>query len=80
MTVKGSLDCSDHEMVDFRILKGRSKAKRKTTALNLRRAVCGLFKDLLGRTPWEMVVERSPGDFIDFPRITYSRLRNGSAP
>lgn len=68
------------EMVEFRILRGESKAKIKTTALDFRRPVFGLFKDLFGRIPWEMIVERSPEEFIDFSRITYSKLRNGSLP
>ncbi|GAB0179400.1 hypothetical protein GRJ2_000405300 [Grus japonensis] len=46
--VGGSLDCSDHEMVEFRILCGRSKAISRITTLDFRRANLGLFKILLG--------------------------------
>ena len=76
--VEGRFGCRDHEMVEFRILRGGSKAKRKTTALDSKRAVFDLFKDLLGRPLWEMVVERSLGELTEFSRITYSKLRNGS--
>ncbi|GAB0206941.1 hypothetical protein GRJ2_003159700 [Grus japonensis] len=48
----GSLGCSDHEMVEFRILRGRSRAISRITTLDFRRANFGLFKDLLGRIPW----------------------------
>ena len=49
--VGGSLGCSDHEMVEFRILHGRSRAITRITTLDFRRANFGLFKDLLGRIP-----------------------------
>ncbi|KAK4823788.1 hypothetical protein QYF61_006510 [Mycteria americana] len=53
--VKGSLGCSDHDMVDFRILRGRRRVKSKLTILDFRRADFGLFKDLylLGRVLWD---------------------------
>jgi len=37
MNVRGNLDCSDHEMVDTRILSGGNKAKSRTTTLVFRR-------------------------------------------
>ncbi|KAK4811175.1 hypothetical protein QYF61_019806 [Mycteria americana] len=42
--VKDSLGCSDHEMVEFKILKGREEE-------------FGLFNDLLGRLPWDKALE-----------------------
>jgi len=53
---------------------------RNSTALDFRGAGFGLFKDLLGRTLWERTVEKSPGELIDFSRITFSKFRNGSPP
>lgn len=47
---EGSLGYNDHEVVEFRILCGRSKAIRRTAALDFRRANFDLFKDLL--SPW----------------------------
>jgi len=47
----GSLGCSDHEMVEFRILRGGSRAVSRITALDFRRANFSLFKDLLGGIP-----------------------------
>ncbi|GAB0208710.1 hypothetical protein GRJ2_003336700 [Grus japonensis] len=47
--LKGSLGCSDHEMVEFKILSGGSRAKSKITTLDFRRADFDLFKDMLGR-------------------------------
>lgn len=44
-------------MVEFRILKGGGKAKTKITAVDLRRADFGIFRDLLRRIPWETVLE-----------------------
>jgi len=39
---KGSFGCSDHEMVDFRILRVQRRVKRKITTLDFRRADVGL--------------------------------------
>ncbi|GAB0207304.1 hypothetical protein GRJ2_003196000 [Grus japonensis] len=55
--VGGSLGCSDHEMVEFRILRGRSRAISRITTLDFRRGNFGLFKDLLGRIPWVRALE-----------------------
>ncbi|GAB0206541.1 mitochondrial enolase superfamily member 1 [Grus japonensis] len=55
--LKGSLGCSDHKMVDFRILRAARRARSKLTALGFRRADFGLFRDLLGRIPWDKALE-----------------------
>ncbi|KAJ7400195.1 hypothetical protein BTVI_107529 [Pitangus sulphuratus] len=55
--VGGSLDCSDHEMVELRILHGGSKAVSRTRALNFQRANFDLFKDLLIGIPWVKALE-----------------------
>ncbi|GAB0209109.1 mitochondrial enolase superfamily member 1 [Grus japonensis] len=44
-------------MVEFRILRGRSRAMSRITTLDFRRANFGLFKDLLGRIPWDRALE-----------------------
>jgi len=46
MTAGGRLSCSDHEMVNFRILHGGSRAISRTKTLDSRRANFGLFKEL----------------------------------
>ncbi|GAB0177124.1 hypothetical protein GRJ2_000177600 [Grus japonensis] len=51
--LKGSLGCSGHEMVEFRILRAAKRAHSKLTALDFRRADFGLFRDVLGRVPWD---------------------------
>ena len=48
--VGDSLGCSDHEMVEFKILSGRSKAISRIATLDFRRANFDLFQDLLGAT------------------------------
>ena len=55
--VGGSLGCSDHDMVEFRILRGGSRAISRITTLDFGRAKFGLFKDLLGRIPWVRSLE-----------------------
>ncbi|GAB0207839.1 mitochondrial enolase superfamily member 1 [Grus japonensis] len=55
--LKGSLGCSDHEMVEFKILRAARRARSKLTTLDFRRADFGLFRDLLGRIPWDKALE-----------------------
>ncbi|GAB0204032.1 polycomb group RING finger protein 3-like [Grus japonensis] len=55
--LKGSLGCRDHEMVEFRILRAARRAHSKLTTLDFRRADLGLFRDLLGRIPWDKALE-----------------------
>ena len=50
--VGDSLGCSHHEMVEFRILHGGSRAISKIKTLDFKRDNFGLFKDLLGGIPW----------------------------
>ncbi|PKU30953.1 rna-directed dna polymerase from mobile element jockey-like [Limosa lapponica baueri] len=47
--VKGSLGCSDHEMVEFKILRAARRVHSKLATLDFRRADFDLFRDLLGR-------------------------------
>ena len=55
--IKGNLGCSDHEIVEFRILGARRRVKSKLTTLDFIRAEFGLFNDLLGRLPWDKALE-----------------------
>jgi len=55
--VKGSLGCSDHEMMEFKILRAARRVCSKLTILNFRRADFGLLRDLLGRIPWDKALE-----------------------
>ncbi|GAB0177051.1 mitochondrial enolase superfamily member 1 [Grus japonensis] len=57
MKLKGSLGCSDHDIVEFKILRAAGRAHSKLTTLDLRRADFGLFRDLLGRIPWDKTLE-----------------------
>jgi len=53
----GRLSCSDHEMVEFRILCGGSRAISRIKALVFRRSNFGLFKELLGGILWVRALE-----------------------
>jgi len=55
--VGGRLGCSDHEMVEFRILRGGSTALSMIKTLDLRRADIALFKELLVGIPWARTLE-----------------------
>ncbi|GAB0183494.1 hypothetical protein GRJ2_000814700 [Grus japonensis] len=53
----GSLGCSDHEMMEFRILHERSRATSQITTLGFRSTNFGLCKNLLGSMPWVRALE-----------------------
>lgn len=55
--LKGSLGCSDHEMVWFRIVRAARREYSKLATLDFGRADFGLFSDLLGRVPWDKALE-----------------------
>ncbi|GAB0207593.1 mitochondrial enolase superfamily member 1 [Grus japonensis] len=44
-------------MVELRILRAARRARSKLTTLDFRRADFGLFRDLLGRIPWDKALE-----------------------
>ncbi|PKU31919.1 hypothetical protein llap_17778 [Limosa lapponica baueri] len=49
--LKGSLGCSDHEMVEFQIVRAARRVHSKLTTLDFRRADFGLLGDLLHGLP-----------------------------
>ncbi|PKU32103.1 dtw domain-containing protein 2 [Limosa lapponica baueri] len=55
--LKGSLGCSDHEIVEFKILRAARRVRSKLTTLDFKRADFGLLRDLLGRVTWEKLLE-----------------------
>jgi len=57
--VRGSLGCSDHEMMEFRILREGNKANSRITAPDFRRVDSGQFMYLLGGIPCDTVWETS---------------------
>jgi len=48
-------------LVEFRILRGGSRAISRIKTLDLRRANFGLFKELLGGIPWARALEGRAG-------------------
>ncbi|KAJ7413670.1 hypothetical protein WISP_88886 [Willisornis vidua] len=59
VVVLGSLSCSTHEMVEFRISRMNRMTSLQTTALDSRRANTGLLRDLPGGIPWDTVLGRA---------------------
>jgi len=55
--LKGNLGCSDHEMVEFKILRAARRVYSKLTALGFRRADFGIFRNLLGRVQQDKALE-----------------------
>jgi len=55
--IKGSGGCSDHEVLEFPILRAGRRVKSKLTTLAFRREDFGLDKDVFGGVPWDKVLE-----------------------
>jgi len=47
----GSLGCSDHALVEFRLLRDMGKVRSIVRTLSFRKANFQLFKELVNRTP-----------------------------
>lgn len=78
MKVKGSLGCSDYEIMDFEILRELSKTKSWIMSLDFCKADFGLFKDVLGRIPWETALEdKRPKRAGWSSRTASPELKNG---
>lgn len=58
MKLMGSLGCSDHEMLQIRIFRATRTVSSNLAALDFERADTGLFRNLLGGTLWDEVLER----------------------
>lgn len=58
MRIGGTLDCSDHEMAEVRILRESSRANGRITTLDFCRAEWNPCRDLLGKIPWKTALER----------------------
>ncbi|PKU41149.1 hypothetical protein llap_8554 [Limosa lapponica baueri] len=82
--LKGSLGYSDHEMVQFKILRAARRAHSKVATLDFGRADFGLFGDLLSRVPWDKALERrgaheswlSTSRSIAYTGMSYSSFDN----
>ena len=55
--LKGSLEYSDHEMVEFEILRVSKRVCSKFATLDFRRADFELLRELLGRVTWKKALE-----------------------
>jgi len=76
--VGARLGCSDHEMIEFRILHGGRRVISRIKTLDLRRADFALFKELLGGIPWARAGgSKSAGRSLN---NTSSMLRSGASP
>ncbi|PKU42006.1 hypothetical protein llap_7684 [Limosa lapponica baueri] len=56
--LKGSLGFSDHEMVEFKILRAAWRVHSKLTTMDFRRGDFGVFRDLSGRISSDKALER----------------------
>ena len=55
--VGGHLRQSDHEMLDFSILVEPQRGVSRTATLDFRRADFNLYRTMVERVPWEVVLE-----------------------
>jgi len=57
VTVGGCLGHSDHVVIDFSILREVRREVSRTSTLDFHRAEFGLFRNLVDRVPWEVVLK-----------------------
>ena len=55
--LEGSLGCSDHEMVQFRMLSAARREHSRLTTLDFRRADFGFLGHLLCGVPWDRALQ-----------------------
>jgi len=53
--IGGCLGCNDDTMIEFMVWRNMRQAKSKISMLNFRKANFQLFRELVNKTPWEMV-------------------------
>lgn len=56
-TVRGCLGCSDHEIVEFILLRNMEQTKSKIRRLNFKKDKFQLFRELVNKTSWESVLK-----------------------
>lgn len=56
--LEGSFGCSDHKMMEFKILRVSKKVCSQLTTLDFKRAEFKLFRELHGRATWDKALER----------------------
>lgn len=63
--LKGNPVCSDHEMMEFDILRAVRVGYSELSTCNFGKADFGLFRDLLGRVLWNKALERGERKLAD---------------
>lgn len=76
MQFGGNLGCSEHEVVEIRVLTEGSRTISRNKPLDFR-ANTGLFKDLHGGISWVRALEgrRVQESWIEYSVITSSKLK-----
>ncbi|XP_064918707.1 ubiquitin-conjugating enzyme E2 K isoform X1 [Columba livia] len=69
--VEGCLGCSNHEMVEFRILCGRNRVASRIASLDFCRANFSLFKQLLREILWARLLEGKGTSWLMFRNCFY---------
>jgi len=76
-----SLVCSNHALVEFTVLRNMGKVRSIVRTLNFRKAKFQLFKELVSRTPWEMVLrDRGPEQTWQIFKDVFHRAQELSVP
>jgi len=77
----GSLGCSDHSLVELTVLRDMGKVRSIVRTLNFRKANFQLFKELVSRMPWEMVLrDRGAAQSWQIFKDAFHRVQELSVP
>jgi len=79
--IGGSLGCSDHALVKLTLLREMGITKSIVRTLNFRKANFQLFKEVVRRTPWEMVLrDRGTEQSWQIFKDVFHRVQELSTP
>ena len=59
--LQGSPGCGEHEMVELEMVRAVRRMPENVSALELTGVDLSVFKDLVGRMPWDRAVESRVG-------------------
>ncbi|PKU43877.1 egf-like repeat and discoidin i-like domain-containing protein 3 [Limosa lapponica baueri] len=63
--IGGSLGCSGHALVEFTVLRDICLTRNVVRTMNFRKTNLQIFKELVKRTPWEMVLRENEAELTD---------------
>lgn len=76
-----NLDCSDHALVEFAVLRDMNQSRNIVKTLNFRKPEVHLFGELVNRAAWEMVLKDNRAEWsLQILKNLFHRMQELSIP